>query len=74
MPWRRDAAALSRRYGANGTPSLQDRFTQWEVSIALCPQPRRFAVAKADERRDARCKTAGIRRIPVQRPIIVERL
>jgi len=38
---------------------------QWEVSIALCPQSRRFAVAKAGERRDVGRKTAGIWRIPV---------
>jgi N-methylhydantoinase A/oxoprolinase/acetone carboxylase beta subunit len=38
---------------------------QWEVSIALGRRRRRFAVAKAGERRDAGRKTNGIRRIPV---------
>src|SRR5690242_4042156 len=40
---------------------------QWQVLIALCPQQRRFAVAKAGERRDASRKTAGIRWIPDQK-------
>ena len=38
---------------------------QWQVSIALCPRRRRFAVAKVGEGHDAGRKTAGIRRIPV---------
>ena len=42
---------------------------QWEVSIALCPRRRRFAVAKAGGRRDAGRKTAGIRRIPDELPV-----
>jgi hypothetical protein len=33
---------------------------QWEVSIALCPRRRRFAVGEAGKRRDAGRKTAGI--------------
>jgi len=41
---------------------------QWEVSIALCPPRRRFAVAKAGEGRVAGRKTAGIRRIPDKFP------